>query len=371
MIERQDLFTARTGGYHIYRIPGILVAPGGAILVTCEARRGEGGDWDTSDILLRRSLDGGRSWQPNVHLFRGADFGPGPLNNIVMASCTRTGLIQTLFCHDYNRVFQTTSSDNGATFSSPVEITPVLEEFRREYPWQVIAMGPGHATTLRNGRIIVPVWMSDGTGIEFGPGKRGHRPSCVAVIYSDDDGQTWEKGEIALPPIGFSDPSEAVCVELEDGRVLLNVRSESPHNRRLVTISPDGAIGWSSPEFHPELLEPVCMGALIRHSFRTITSPGRILFANPDNLEQDFANWGGAVRDRKRLTVKMSLDDGQTWPISRVIEEGPAAYSDLGVLSGGEILLFYERGMLEHMADTQALALARFDLDWLEGKDEP
>ena len=33
---------------------------------------------------------------------------------------------------------------------------------------------------------MVPVWISDGSGTEFGPGKLGHRPSSVACIYSDD-----------------------------------------------------------------------------------------------------------------------------------------------------------------------------------------
>jgi sialidase-1 len=369
MFEKQDLFTARTQGYYIYRIPGLLVAPGGAALATCEARRGGGGDWDTSDILMRRSLDGGQTWLPAVRLFAAQDFGPGPLNNIVLAASQRTSQVHMLFCHDYERVFHAVSSDDGENFSPPQEITPVFDAFRRDYPWRVVAAGPGHATSLRSGRIIVPIWLSEGTSDEFGPGKRGHRPSCTAVVYSDDDGATWARGGIPVPGKGYDNPSEAVCVEMEDTRVLLNVRSESPRNHRLVSTSPDGIGGWSRPEFHPELLEPVCMAALVRYNFQNAQEPGRILFANPDTLECEFANWGGAVCDRKRLTVKMSLDDGATWPVSRIVEAGPAGYSDLAVSQSGEILLFYERGMLEWMGDTQALALARFDLKWLEGKE--
>ena len=66
MIATQELFTARSGGYWIYRIPGILVTPGGAVLATCESRRGAGGDWDSSDVLMRRSLDGGLTWFPLI-----------------------------------------------------------------------------------------------------------------------------------------------------------------------------------------------------------------------------------------------------------------------------------------------------------------
>ena len=371
MITRQDLFTAREGGYYIYRIPGLQTAPGGELIATCEARGGVGGDWDGSDLLMRRSLDGGKNWLPAVPLARGADYGPGPMNNSVMAACPRSGVLHALFCHDYARVFQASSRDGGATFSAPAEITAAFAPFRRQYPWRVIALGPGHATTLRSGRVIVPLWLSAGTSTEFGPGLRGHRPSCTAVVYSDDDGQTWRPGGIAVPQEGFENPSEAVCIEREDGSVLLNVRSESERNRRLVTVSADGAGGWSKPEYHPELLEPVCMAGLARLSFAGGGQPGRLLFANPATLEREFANWGGAVCDRKRLSVRQSRDDGATWPLERVVEPGPAGYADLAITAGGEAALLYERGMLEHMGDTAALTLARFDLDWLEGKDKP
>ena len=195
MIDRTNLFEARCGGYWNYRIPGILCTKSGVAVVTAEARRGTGGDWDGSDALLRRSLDGGLSWEAPQILVSGEQYGPGPLNNIVLISDVVDGTVHVLFCHNYARMFYTRSHDDCATFTKPSEITEALLPFRDSYPWRVIATGPGHGIQLRTGRLVVPVWMSDGSGTEFGSGKLGHRPSQVAVIFSDDVGRTWECGD--------------------------------------------------------------------------------------------------------------------------------------------------------------------------------
>jgi sialidase-1 len=66
----------------------------------------------------------------------------------------------------------------------------------------------------------------------------------------------------------------------------------------------------------------------------------------------------------------MSSDECQTWPVSKVLEEGPAGYSDLAVLADGTVLCFYESGMVGSMYATQNVTLAHFDLPWLmDGRD--
>lgn len=366
LLEKQDLFEAKTEGYFTYRIPGLLVTRSGAVLATVEARRGRGGDWDDNDVLLRRSVDGGRTWDKPRPLVLNKTYGPGPISNFVLLGDGQ-GTVHALFCYDYRRVFHLRSTDEGRTFSAPVEITVALEALRREYPWRVIATGPSHGTVLRSGRMIVPIWMSDGSGKEMGKGKLGHRPSVVSLIYSDDQGKTWQTGAIVCrDDQRFRNPSETVMVELADGRVLFNIRSESAENRRLVSISPDGVRGWSPPQFEQALLEPVCMASLIRWSWPSPGVPGRILFANPDNLENELVRPGGNLaHDRKRLTVKMSTDECRTWPVSKVLEQGPSGYSDLAVLPDGTALCFYECGMVGGMTITRATTLARFNLEWL------
>lgn len=367
MLEKVNLFEARTGGYWTYRVPGIVCTPRGVILVSTEARRGTGGDWDDNEVLLRRSVDNGVTWEPPRCVADQRQYGPGPVGNFVMIADRSDGTVHALYSHSNRRFFAMRSTDDGATFSEPVEITQTLLAFRDRYPWQVLALGPGHGLQLDNGRLVVPLWMSDGSGTEFGSGKLGHRPSEVACIYSDDHGQSWHCGDTVIrTDERFLNPSETVAVQLSDGRVLFNIRSEGKENRRLISISDDGAHNWSDPVFDEALLEPVCMGSILKLDARSPQGVNYILFANPDNLENDLTAPGRHLaHDRKRLTVKLSPDDCQTWPVSRVLEAGPSAYSDLAVTPDGTILCVYENGMVERMTDTRYITVARFDLAWI------
>jgi sialidase-1 len=342
-IQKGDLFAAGEGGYATFRIPGI-VAQGKVVLAYAEARK-DYGDWADIDIVLRRSTDNGHTFSPvKVLVESGAD----TVNNPVAIVDVKRGRIHFLYCINYARAFYMRSDDAGLTFSKPVEITQAFESFRPAYNWNVIATGPGHGIQLKNGRLLVPVWLSTG-------GKR-HRPSRVSTIYSDDNGRTWHAGQ--LVPDGLVNPSETYAVQLRDGRVLLNIRNESQEHRRALSTSSDGATNWSQPAFDANLLEPVCMASLIRHP------RGALVFSNPHNLEATYVDASKTVnRDRKRLTLQLSPDDGQSWPHSLPIEEGLSGYSDLAVPANGHILVLYEKGGLDkNMFRTQSLTLARVPL---------
>jgi len=382
LLEKIDVFLAGTGGYALYRIPGLVVTAKGTVLAYCEARKNAKGDWGTIDILLRRSTDGGKTWGDAQKL---SDV-PGPkqknpaalkqklatadevtYNNVVLFA-DRAGPVHALYCLEYARCFYIRSDDDGLTWTAPVEITKTFDEFRSEYDWQVLATGPGHGIQLRSGRLVVPVWLSLGTG------GHAHRPSVTSTVYSDDDGKTWRRGEIAVPNTPeLINPNETVVVELADGRVMLNVRSEAKAHRRLVTISADGATGWSPARFDDALLEPICMASIVRYS--TIWSHGknRILFVNPHHLDRaDGKTEPGRNRDRKNVSVKLSYDEGATWTVNKSLEAGFSGYSDLAVLPDGTALCFYERGSTDGKSSysTGLLTVARFNLEWLtDGAD--
>lgn len=382
LLEKIDVFKAGTEGYVLYRIPGIVVTAKGSVLAYCEARKNAKGDWGTIDILLRRSTDGGKTWSAAQKL---SDV-PGPkaknpvalkqklatedevtYNNVVMFA-DRVGPVHALYCLEYARCFYIRSDDDGQTWTAPVEITKTFDEFRSDYDWQVLATGPGHGIQLRNGRLVVPVWISLGTG------GHAHRPSVTSTVYSDDGGKTWHRGAIAVPDTPeLINPNETVIVELADGRVMLNVRSEAKRNRRLVTVSPDGATGWSKPKFDDALLEPICMGSIIRHSTVATGGKNRILFANPHHLDRaDGKTEPGRNRDRKNVSVKLTYDEGATWPVNKSLEAGFSGYSDLAVLPDGTALCFYERGSVDGKSSysTGLLTVARFNLEWLtDGAD--
>lgn len=377
-IEKSDLFTVGDGGFKIFHIPGIVVTAKGTVLAWCEARK-KGGDWDQIEILLKRSTDEGKTWgdfksianvpgpktkNPFSLKVKGVDPNDVTYNNPVLIA-DRDGTVHMLFCLEYMRCFYQRSTDDGETWSTPVEITGTFDTFHAAYPWKVLATGPDHAIQLQTGRLVVPVWLSAGTG------NNGHHPSVAATVYSDDHGQSWHAGEIALPTTEeWIDPNETTSIELADGSVMLNARSESKAHRRLVTTSKDGATNWSTPKFDDALLEPICMASLVRYSLARDSGKNRILFCNPDNLSRaDGKEEPGKYRDRKNVTVKLSYDEGRTWAVARAIEPGPSMYSDIAVTKSGTILCFYGCGQKPGFAGA-TLTLARFNLEWLtDGKD--
>ena len=378
-LAKVDLFAAGTDGYALYRIPGIVVTSRGTVLAYCEARRTGKSDWDTIDILLRRSINGGKIFDrpqkvasvpgpkirnPVIAHDKGAKADDVTYNNPV-AIADRDGTVHFLFCLEYMRCFHMRSEDDGLSWSKPIEITSSFEEFRPEYDWKVIATGPGHGIELKDGRLVVPVWLSTGAG-----GGNAHRPSVTATLYSDDDGKTWQRGKIAVPNTAtWVNPSETVAVQLADGRVMLNVRSESKAHRRLVTTSPNGATDWTEPRFDDALLEPICMAGIVRLSEKPASDKNRILFANPSNLSRaDGKETPGQARDRRNLSIQLTYDEGQTWSVNKVLEPGFSGYSDLAVARDGTILCLYECGK---KSSTGYLTLARFNLQWLtDSKDE-
>ena len=378
MLHRQKLFEARQGGYHSYRIPGVAVTCGGDILVSVEGRRENQSDWASTDILLRRSGNRGQTWTPPRVVVDQSGYGPGPCSNFVMIPLPG-GEVRALVCHDYLRVFTMVSRDAADHFVDVEDITHVFEGFRDQYPWRVVATGPGHGLRLSTGRLIVPLWMSDASGGGPGAKHRSHRPSVVATVFSDDDGRSWQRGEIVArdgDTVGeqsVRNPSESVAVERADGSVLMNLRSESDAARRLLAVSPDGVSGWQLLGFDEALVEPICMGSMTRlgpaGEASAAGEPGPILFANPATLEVSMEMWPGArARDRRNLTVFASTDDGASWPIRRSIEPEFASYSDLAPLDSATAVCVFENGVFDNRIGLDRfIDAAVFDLDFLHG----
>lgn len=356
-VDKQDLFVRGHGAYAYYRIPGVVVTSRGTILAYCEARLNSRHDWSTLDVLMRRSIDGGDTWSDPYrvsHVEGAKEENPaavavgygrpyGPTYNNPVAVADREGTVHLLYCLEYMRCFYSRSDDDGETFSKPVEITSVFEEFRREFDWKALSTGPGHGLELRSGRLLVGVRLADAQG------RSPLRHTAVATIYSDDGGASWRRGKIAARHSDRTvNPNEPVLVELRDGRVMMNVRNESAPKRRLVTVSPDGISDWSEPRFDPALLDSGVMASIVRVDERTLA------FANPHSVEK-----------RRNLTIKLSHDDGETWVSERALDPGPSAYCDLAASQDGTIFCLYERGDEGGGELYGRITLARFVPDWV------
>lgn len=365
IINKTNLEEFGKNGYMMYRIPGIIVSSRNTVLSYYEARMGKG-DWTKQDIYLQRSEDNGETWSERKLLVQGNE--SETLHNAVMVVDNQNDLIHFLWHKNYDQCFYQRSTDDGITWSEPKEITYVFERFRQEYDWNVIAVGPGHGICLKNGRLFIPAWLSNGGQI--------HRPSVLSCIYSDDQGETWERGEIIWADDEFINPNETTAVQLEDGRVLMNIRHESNLHRRAYSISNDGATGWSKPEYDMDLIDPICFGSLIRFAEKEEDGYSGILFSNCayEDLEGARLKAEGKVSfwssdARRNLTIKLSTDECKTWQYAKLLEE-QAGYSDIAVSRDKRyIYCLYEREWVDgSCTNTKYMAVARFNLSWVKGE---
>lgn len=360
--RKQELFPSGMAGVQLYRIPGVVITPKGTLIAYCEARLNSKSDWGEIEVHMRRSVDGGLSWDPAVKIAHQGDRiernphkdagnnSEQTVNNPVAIVDRQSGSIELLYCVNYARCFSIRSTDDGVTWSKPIEITEVFEAFRKHYDWKVIATGPGHGIQLKSGRLVVPIWLAYG--------KTGdHAPSASATIVSDDHGKTWKAGELAVPNQGeFGNPNETVVAELSDGNVMLVSRNVSKPNRKLLTIGPDGATQWGKPQFHPQLYEPICMASVLSIP----EQPGTLVFSHPCKVQlgSDGKEVPSARGKRENLTIRLSRDDGKTWPVHRVLDSGKSAYSDLVQLPGNKIGCLYE--------GDRTIWFAILDFEWLQ-----
>lgn len=352
--EQSTIFLGGDGRYPVYRIPAIATTPSGVLIAATEGRPsiddpGSG----RIDVVMRRSLDCGRTWEPLRVL---ADNGSGDAHNPTMVVAPGPDGEATTFLF-YNQrpdhpggefdipaglatSWVRTSTDDGATWSAPRELTGLADP-----SWRVVSFGPGQAIATRwgnaaapAGRIIVPGWYS----VDGEPGEGSF------VISSDDGGATWQRG--GLPNPGTS---EAQLVELTSGTIVLDARAG---NRRALFRSVDGGATWTGPT-DGLAMSSIMSGVLRDRAVRDGDAT--------DRLWHTGVSTGG----RYDLRVWSSHDEGATWSTPTVLLRGAAQYSMLTPFGDGTLGVVYESVCVCEDPDTGALRaglgvrLLRFDPD--------
>ncbi len=329
-----------------YRIPAIMTAPDGSIIVANDKRKYNEGDLPNDiDIMVTRSIDLGQTWSSPMTIAQGTGVGAGfgdasltlaPNGDIIcvfaggqgLAASTPSNPIRTYLCR---------SSDSGKTWTSPLDITNQLYGSGCSDPvrqsWYASFCASGRGLLTRSGRIMLVAAVR-----ETSSGKLSN-----FIYYSDDNGQTWKVSGRAM--LGGD---EAKVAELNNGNILMSIRHDGG-GPRYYTISTDNGLTWGPVSTWSQLIEPGCNGDLIRYtSTKDGYNKNRLLHSIPNNQTS-----------RQNVSVFVSYDEGQTWPIKKSICLGSSAYSSLTILPDGTIGTYVEEGV------PTSLYYVNFSLGWL------
>jgi sialidase-1 len=351
------IYTSGQEGHKTYRIPAVIKNKQGHLLAFAEGRVNGSGDFGDINIVLKISRDQGRTWSALSTLVDFQDLQAGNPTPILDTTDPRfpKGRIFLFYNTGNNHeneiregkglreVWYITSVDGGLIWSEPVNITSQVHRpnqpswnptYSFKEDWRHYANGPGHAMQFTQGphagRILIAANHSEGPRGERGSDYRAH------TFYTDDHGVTFHLGaSIAIPG-----SNESSATEISGGKLLINIRNQRGDIRqRIIGLSNDGGKTWKETYFDSQLPDPICQGSILTIAQKK--GPFTLAFSNAAD-----------TKNRDNLTIRISKDNGRTWPISIPVDNGAStgespkdftAYSDLVLLDSKHLGIVYER----------------------------
>jgi len=304
----KTIFSFKMAGSECYRIPVLIHVPSGGpgtLIAFSEQRLRNCSDNSSSNIVLRRSLDSGESWEPRIIMVvQGGGLALSNPNPVVVTfpNGTRAVLLHYDTMNNPNVThgsnLQRWSLDNGLTWTEAVNITSFMPQ---GYAGCMPGPSPG-IFNAENGRIYFSC---------HGFGRNAF------LYWSVDWGKSWQHSSVHS---GLLD--ECSIALLTNGSIAMNCRTKRRHRVQLTC----GANGeFLSEIMEPQgLIDPNCQGSLV--SVRQTARRGLHDSADRLFLSNDNTTFG-----RSRITVKRSVDAGATWDSGHLAWPGPSGYSQLAV----------------------------------------
>ena len=322
-----------------WRIPAILCLDDGTLLAVNDKRKYNETDLPQDiDIVYRRSTDNGATWSEPQTLITGTGVGRGYGDPALVQ--TVDGDVLCMFA-GHNGYFQSTpdnpiciflmrSTDRGQTWGDTVNLTSVAWDAQSSYHAAFVASGNGLRLKQgpHQGRLLFAASLL----------RNGQNVSDNYVLYSDDNGYTWQRSEMA-----YEAGDESKLIELNDGRILLSARRTG---ERGWNVSSDGGETWGPAQLWSSLKSNACNGDMLRLDDTTL------IHSLPNSMR------------RENVSIFTSNDEGQSWHSPVLLCSGPSVYSSLTMLSDGTIGCYAEK----NPSGACELWFYRFNRAWLRDR---
>lgn len=341
-----------------YRIPGLITTNSGTLIAVYDNRYNNSKDLQEDiDIGMSRSTDGGTTWAPMKVIMDMGTWGGKPqilngigdpsvlydhkTNTIWVAALWMNGLAPDKMLWwasnpgmsptETGQFMVSKSTDDGLTWSAPINITSQI----KDPAWQLLLQGPGMGITTEDGTLVFPAQFK--ADIKEKALDGGQYTSHSTIIYSKDQGKTWQIGSGAK-----SNTTEAQVVQLSNGSLMLNMRDDrnrkdkSETNGRAIASTTDFGKTWTPhPTTNSALPESNCMASIISAKASVKGKAMKVLFFSNPNSKLN----------RGDMTIKASLDDGMTWPNEHQVKLNAQlgyGYSCLTMIDSKTVGILYE-----------------------------
>ena len=353
--QESIVFKSGENGHKTYRIPAIISLQDGTLLAFSEGRVNDGEDFGDIDLVMKKSVDHGKSWsalETVVDQNQLQAGNPAPVLDL-LDPYHPSGVVYLFYNTGNNHegevrkgngvreVWYIRSFDGGTTWETPVNITlqihkPLQPNFNSSYnfkeDWRTYANTPGHAFQFLSGkykgRIFIPANHSQGSPLSSFHEYQAHG------FYTDNHGESFKLGaSISIPG-----SNEATATELSNSKMIMSIRNQAGDiKRRIIGVSSDGGEHWDTAYFDQQLIDPNCQGSLLTIGYEK----GKAIIAHCNAASEER---------RDNLTLKISYDEGKTWGKSFLISASNnqeqsdwSAYSDLVLINKKTIGILFER----------------------------
>lgn len=360
--------------YACVKIPSLTKLPSGLLFATGEARIGSCADVAGTDLVYRRSSDGGATWDPLrvLHSNSTAAVGNTVGNAAPLVDARRSGRLWVPFNRNNRETWLMYSDNEGDTWSAP-RAMPHLQA----QGWKWVGLGPPAGLQLKSGRLLVPgyhsrVWPSPNSS-SIGSGlTQGH------TLYSDDAGETW--GILCARFGGQNYANEDQAAQLADGTVVVNSRVLNAS--RLLSYSTDeGETFFERSATAASLRDTYqgCEGSMVNlpaadgtdrlfYSGVRGTPPSLLLvlllrrggYSSTHLTSPHLSQVQGRLPlriYRENLTIFESLDAGASWDLRETVTLGSSAYSALAEVGADTLGILYERSDCKARGDCPVVFL--------------
>lgn len=331
---RTERVLARRGvaGHRQYRIPALAVSTRGTILAAYDGRPNLDDLPNPIDLLVRRSTDYGSTWGPQQTARTGTALdGYGDPSLLID---TVTGRIFMFHAAGTHAGFFEAAP--GLADTDAIQHADLSFSDDDGVTWQHRRL-----TSSLKGSGVTGLFAAAGAGIQIHTGPFTGRllqqfvllhegEIKAASAYSDDHGETWSLGGY------IAGANENKVAALADGSLLMHSRA-TPH--RLTARSTDGGQSWSPAQPHLGLPDPSDNGSVAR--FDGLPNVTSLACAETDNWLIATHNHDPLLR--RNTLLKLSQDNGASWPFAVELCGGSSQYSTAARLPDGRIGVLYER----------------------------